>query len=310
VKIPFTRHEVTGHAPGEEAHHSVAKTNNREPSTLAGMLRNALPFKIRSTGEQAVAQRLRGKFGHLAMQAAVRARARTAAAPTPIALRDSTPEVNARCAKETLRAVRLALYTRATGSNKSDNKFTPARGQAETARLANTIGNFAVTDFPGEPNARYVSAARSKNIWESTAINCMGLAHACLDYAAHKYPGVQASLVSVPGHKFVAIGNIGPAEAGLPLAQWPARIHIVDPWTNIECSAPEYPAKFAAKMAKWEGNGKLLRTDAGDLVSPLDRQWTSCLDDAPAEVLRRQAYKDGQFENIRIAPDDRVPPHP
>jgi hypothetical protein len=263
---------------------------------------NGLPEATqRSTGEAATAQRLRGRFTNLSAKAAElsamnappgRLRVQAAAGDA------SWAQENETYAHEALRDVRLALYSKKYGSFKSTNKFSTNRYKSETDRLIG--GEGAAWDDPSAVNPRHGWALRSKNIWQSTRINCDGLAVAVADYVADQHPLAAVSIGALSVHAFSVIGAIEPETANLPLSAWPSHIYVCDPWANIACPAPEYPTRFEQKMEKWHKSGKLILSLDGKWISPLDPTWVSCVKEAPKISLRRQ-FADGQFDYSSLA---------
>jgi hypothetical protein len=254
MRIPSTNYELTWHRPGEIAHHSPDKLE--KPSTT---LSDVLPLKVRSTGERETAYRIRSQFISHArkLTASIAANPNIATNPKAIPQVTQTPKEqalsepkNKAVAEEALKNVRLALYNKNYGSSKSLNKFSIDKKESESARTnSGRLGE--LINFGGITNPFHQAAMKSKNSWESTAINCDGLALAAMDYVHYKHPDTRIAVLSVPGHTLMAIGEISPECANLPLGAWPKHIHICDPWANITCSASEYPKKFTEKMEKW-----------------------------------------------------------
>ncbi|MCG1043138.1 hypothetical protein KQH60_11575 [Mycetohabitans sp. B8] len=302
MKIPFTNCEVKWHTPGTPTDHSASRRQARK--TLPGSVTNAffdgLPVKVRTISDAATSERLRGKFTYLAEKAI---KLSAANAPPPFAYRmqaavgDGTwARKNEKYAHEALHSVRLALYSKEYGSFKSSNKFSPARRELEVERLRK--GKFAHWHNPSAINSRHNVALRSKNIWQSTQINCDGLAAAVTDYIAYRHPLAPVSTGALPGHAFAIIGAIDPENVNLPLSAWPSHIYICDPWANIACPAPEYPDKFEQKMKKWHESGKFIGTD-GKWISSLDPKWLSCVNETPKIYTRRQ-FADEQFDTVLL----------
>lgn len=298
MRIPRADYEVKWHTPGTPVDYSV---NGKPKQTglvrkIGNTILDGLPFKIRLTTDAAVARRTRAKLIYLSQKAADRS---ATCAPSLAPVLQAAPgdarwaKENGECANEALRAVRLALYSKKHGSFKSTNKFSLKRIESERVRL--TQGKFAVMNDPSAVNRRHYAALRSKNIWESTHINCDGLTAAAMDYVSHRHPRVPVSLGGVPEHAFAIIGAVKPEYASLTLDKWPSHLYVCDPWANIACSAPEYPDKFMEKMKKWHDNGKLVLTRDGTWISPQNPKLLYCVKNVP-RVIPRIRYADGQYE--------------
>ncbi|WP_312683667.1 hypothetical protein [Stenotrophomonas chelatiphaga] len=78
----------------------------------------------------------------------------------------------------------------------------------------------------------------------------------------------QAKPVSRHPHAFTVVGTPASAES-VDFAGWDD-VWIVDPWANVVCPAPAFPAQLAAKLDKWAGQGKHLRDDATGRWEPAD----------------------------------------
>lgn len=95
-------------------------------------------------------------------------------------------------------------------------------------------------------------------------------------------------------HALIAVGEIEPELAYLPLGEWPEHIQICDPWANTTCSAPEYPEKFLEKMDKWQKDNKILLDDKEEWISATNKNWTTCIRKVPV-IQIRQRYENGLF---------------
>lgn len=110
-----------------------------------------------------------------------------------------------------------------------------------------------------------------------------GKAHQCQELAllaAHHLEerGLAAQILELGGddqsvaHDVAVIGR-----ASNPLAAdmrtWPADVYVCDPWSNIACSARDYPAEFTRKMKKWEDDGKFVGYAPAGFVLPTDPRW-------------------------------------
>lgn len=303
MKIPLTNYQLTWHRSGEIAHHSPEKIE--KPSTTISDL---LPVKVRSTSERETAFRIRSQFISQArkLTAYIAANPKIATNPKPILQPVQAPEeqasskqVNQLAAEETLKNVRLALYNQNYGSFKSTNKFNIDKRDSETERFKK--GKFHTFSDVGDiKNPFHQTAMKSKGIWESTSINCDGLAFAAMDYARHKYPNIPVAALYLPGHTLMTLGEIKPELATLPLGAWPDHIHVCDPWTNITCSAPDYPKKFLEKMEKWNSSNKLIHANR-EWINSTSEKWRSCIKEPPAIYVRHQ-YEKGLFFDHKVLP--------
>ncbi len=112
-----------------------------------------------------------------------------------------------------------------------------------------------------------------------------GKAHQCQELALlamHHLQerGLKAQILELGGDdEAVAhdVAIIGPASNPLPadMKKWPQDVFICDPWSNIACSARDYPEKFTRKMKKWEDGGKLIGFQTKGFVLPTDREWVN-----------------------------------
>ncbi|GGM31844.1 hypothetical protein ACFQDN_21395 [Pseudomonas asuensis] len=303
MKIPSTNYEITWHRPGEIANHSPEKVE--KPSTS---LSDVLPIKVRPTDERRTAYRIRSQFISQArkLTAFISANPKIAANPKWDPAFAQTPEEralsaqkNKSAAEEALKDVRLALYNKNYGSLKSDNKFNLDKRDSEGSRI-NKGKFYNFSDIGNITNRFHQSAMRSQAIWESTKINCDGLALAAMDYVSHKHPEISVARLLLPGHSLMTLGEITPDLANLPLAAWPEHIHVCDPWTNITCSAPDYPKKFLEKMEKWNTGNKLIR-DKHEWINPNNEKWRSCVKENP-KILVRLRYEKGLFHDDLLLP--------
>jgi hypothetical protein len=303
MKIPSTNYQLTWHRPGEIAHHSPEKIE--KPSTTISDL---LPVKVRSTSERATAFRTRSQFISQAhkLTAYIAANPKIATNPKPILQpiqtleeQASSKKANQLAAEETLKNVRLALYNQNYGSHKSLNKFNIDKREFESARISKgKCGE--LSSFGNITNVFHQAAIRSKNIWESTSINCSGLAYAAMDYVHTKHPNLPVSLIFLQDkHSLIALGVMNPELANLPLGAWPEHVHICDPWTNITCPAPEYPKIFLEKMAKWDSGKKLILSNNSEWINPTNKNWESCVKE-PSTIHIRQRYEKGLFFDHRL----------
>jgi hypothetical protein len=303
MKIPPTNYQLTWHRPGEIAHHSPGKLER--PSTS---LSDLLPIKARSTSERETAFRIRSQFISKSRKlvAYIAANPKIAADPKLVSQpvltseeKDLSKQANQPAAEDALKNVRLALYNKNYGSFKSTNKFSADRKNSENERINKGIFcNFE--DVRDIENKFHQAAIISKNIWESTSINCDGLAYAAMDYVNHKYPTIPVAAVSLSGHTLVALGEITPELANLPLGAWPDHIHVCDPWTNITCHAPDYPKKFIEKMEKWNSGNKLIQANF-EWINPISDKWKSCVKEPP-EIYVKKQYEKGLFLYHKISP--------
>ncbi|KQV95836.1 hypothetical protein ASC87_04650 [Rhizobacter sp. Root1221] len=112
-----------------------------------------------------------------------------------------------------------------------------------------------------------------------------GKAHQCQELALlamHHLQerGLEAQILELGGDDQAvthAVAIIGPASNPLPAAmtEWHRDVYVCDPWSNIACSAREYPAEFTRKMQKWEDRGKLVGFQTKGFVLPTDRAWVN-----------------------------------
>lgn len=300
MKIPMSKYEITGHRPTEVASYSTNRLNNS--ASLGNKMADLLPVKVRQTGDKALAQRIRNQFIGLSIKSLESAAANKPAGPTKMmqaASGDSSwAAKNENVANEAIKSVRLSLYNKNFGSYKSDNKRNTTKLELEAERMQQ--GEFGKWgDFGNITDLRHISAIRSFNIWKSTLISCDGLSNAVKDYVSYKHPNVQVSSLSLPGHTLAAVGTIPPECINLPLAAWPKHLYMCDPWANIVCPAPEYPAKFAEKMEKWKSDHKQIRFDNDTWIDPTDDKWLSCVNEPP-KVYTRQSYQNGQFADSAL----------
>lgn len=78
----------------------------------------------------------------------------------------------------------------------------------------------------------------------------------------------QAKGVGTHPHAFTVVGT-PPSADSVDFTGWDA-VWIVDPWANVVCPAPAFPAQLAAKLHKWAEQGKRLRDDATGRWDPAD----------------------------------------
>jgi len=303
MKIPSTNYEIVWHRPGEVAHHSPEKIER--PSTSAVDL---FPVKFRSTSERHTAYRIRSQFISKArkLTAYIAANPEVAKNPKPILLISPQSEKNMSykqacqvAAEAALEDIRLALYNKRYGSFKSTNKLKVDRIISEEIRLKK--GKIHVFSDVGDvTNPFHRAAMKSKGIWESNAVNCDGLALAAMDYVSHEYPGMTVAELCLLDHRLIALGEITPELAYSPLGAWPNHIHVCDPWSNITCPAPHYPAQFLEKMEKWNADNKFIH-DNRDWINPASDKWKACVKQPP-EIFVRKHYEKGLFFDHKIVP--------
>lgn len=303
MKIPVTNYQLTLHRPGEIAHHSPEKI--AKPSLTSSDLR---PINLGPTNERETAFRIRSHFISQARKLAayIVMNPDEAKNPRPILQPVNVPEDQTLskksvqlAAEETLKNVRLALYNRTYGSFKSTNKFNLDKKDSEVERFKN--GKFYLfSDVDGIKNPFHQAAVKSRGIWESTLINCDGLASAAMDYVHHEYPNIPVAVVLLPAHTLMTLGEIKPEIATLPLGAWPDDIHICDPWANITCPAPEYPQKFLQKMEKWKSGNKMIQTGS-EWINPTSEKWRSCVGEPP-KIWVRQKYEKGLYLDLKLLP--------
>lgn len=261
---------------------------------------DSVKVKVRPSGELSIAQRLRSEFISLADQsiATIAGGEKSDVVPVlEVATAPSSAKYNEESATDALKMVRIALYTREYGSFKSDNKTTAFDLLMGSHVVSD--GTFAeMNHFAGITDYRHISALRSRNIWGSTKINCLGLAVAAMDYVRSRYPDIQVSLLNLANHHAVSVLGIIEEKTGrLPLREWAAHLYVCDPWANIVCPAPEYPDKFVAKMEKWESVDKVIRNSSEEWISPTDSKWLACVEVIQI-IFSRKNYSDGQFNDF------------
>lgn len=117
-----------------------------------------------------------------------------------------------------------------------------------------------------------VPAEATKLAEKSEGHNCYTMS--LLAMARLKAHGVNACMMHTTAHACVVIGAI-PKGGALPadMKQWPKGIGICDPWSNVVCSASDYPERFHEAMAQWHKNGTTLLDDAGAEIDPENAQW-------------------------------------
>jgi hypothetical protein len=296
MKISFFNFKGILHCFGKDADRP-----ERRDSKLASATDNpldVLTVKVRNTGEKATAQRIRSHFIALAEKSMKSAGAGDAEATNIVqAARGdaSWAGKNEEVAKEALKMVRLALYKKKYGSYKSTNKFRTTDPYQELRRV--TSGEFCTfKKFEDIGSPRVRSAMLSRSIWQSTSVNCDGLALSALDFISRTHPNVQVSSVSVPGHTLALVGTIDITCINSPFSEWPSHLYVCDPWANIACPAPEYPQRFAQKMEKWESEHKQIFS-GGEWLSPTNEKWVSCAKEVPT-IFTRFTYKDHQFVDL------------
>ncbi|MGS0740256.1 hypothetical protein ACVBEF_00205 [Glaciimonas sp. GG7] len=311
----FSNYQIIGHRPGEVTNYpSSGFENCSKARNVFDKMADILPFKICKAGKQATAERLRSQFIGISNKSI----SSVLSGKPPVlkgmigAVGDPTwAKKNKSVAEDALKKVRLALYDKDCGSYKSDNKRKTTDLEAEMTRIENKNGEFGtfgeLEKFGDITDGRHVSAIRTGNIWKSTRINCAGLALAVKDYVACKHRGVQVSSLIFPTHALAAVGTIAPEYADLPLEEWPEHIYVCDPWANITCSAPDYPAKFAEKMEKWSNDNKEIYTDDHAWINPTDEKWVSSVKEIP-KIGTRYQYKGGQYAGVAVlAPSVALP---
>ncbi|SDE63130.1 hypothetical protein SAMN05192589_12327 [Paracidovorax valerianellae] len=117
-----------------------------------------------------------------------------------------------------------------------------------------------------------------KAAMEGEAHQCQELALLAMHHLQER--GLNAQILELGGDdEGVAhdVAIIGPAPNPLPadMKNWPADVYVCDPWSNIACSAKDYPKEFTSKMKKWEDAGKLVGYQPKGFVLPTDRQWVN-----------------------------------
>lgn len=279
-----------------------------EPGIVKENPLDKLAGKARSTAGKGTAQRIRRHFIALAEQSMKSAEA----GHTEAALLMQAAPGDARwagkneaVAKEALDTVRLALYKKKHGSYKSTNKFRVTDPYVEFTRV--TSGAFTnFNNFRNITDLRQQHASISKSIWESTSINCDGLARSAVDFISRTHPNIQASTLAIPGHTLAVVGTIEAKSITSPLSEWPSHLYVCDPWANIVCPAPEYPQRFAEKMEKWEADNKKILHN-GKWISPTDKTWVSCAKEVP-NIATRFAFKNHQFVDMTYVMVPVAPP--
>jgi len=123
-----------------------------------------------------------------------------------------------------------------------------------------------------------------------------------MDYTHHKHLDIPVAALCLPGHTLMSLGEISPELSYLPLGAWSEHIHVCDPWTNINCSAPEYPEKFLKKMEKWDKGNKLIH-DSREWINPTNEKWRACVKEIPLIYVRHK-YDKGLFldKNLLVPP--------
>lgn len=296
MKIPSLGLKGVLHCLGRGKDH--AESLPAKPGNVTGNPLDVLSRKARNSGGRSTAQRIRRHFIALAEKSMKSAEAGNTEAKR---LMQALPGdarwagKNEEVANEALKVVRLALYNKKYGSHKSSNKFKTTAFAAEINRV--TSGKFF--DFINAASSigpSHMTAMLSRGIWNSTSINCDGLALSAMDFISHAHPNVQVSSVELPGHRLAVVGTIDAKCIRSPLSEWPSHLYICDPWANIVCPAPEYPERFAKKMEKWESEHKKISSD-GEWISPTNEKWVSCTKEVP-KISTRITYKAHQFVDM------------
>jgi hypothetical protein len=159
-------------------------------------------------------------------------------------------------------------FARSCTPLKSDNKgygalspVPPSKGVAYSPakRLARSQAVFEVKKAmpPRDCNLTDI-LAYGHHVAKAHAGNCFEQCAAAMIHITWKLKGADTpfnivTLASPGDHAFIALGQplasrIYPKD----FANWDAGAVICDPWAKIACKAAEYPAKWKAKMAKWD----------------------------------------------------------
>ncbi|ARU21596.1 ferredoxin [Ralstonia solanacearum] len=150
---------------------------------------------------------------------------------------------------------------------KSGNKVNGDGGPEEFERQKRATEEVERMRMQGDP----LEAAM-----QSKAHQCQELTLLAVHHLQER--GLHAQILELGGDDVAVTHNVavvGPVSNPLPanMKQWPPDVHICDPWSNIACSARDYPDQFIQKMKKWEDAGKLVGFQVKGFVLPTDPDW-------------------------------------
>lgn len=220
---------------------------------------------------------------------------------------DAEAAKNLDLAEQALQFIRDGIYNKRNGSFKSSNKVSEKKNLGdEQQRVQEASHELAALGFPPKDSSgrQYLNAAYLKKLETSRSHNCGHLARASTEYIAKRDATTSISLLAFskpPTHSATLIGDM-PPDAGANMRQWPAHLAICDPWANIACLAKDYPVVFAAKMAKWRSDKKLIGLPGGSTIKPDDSKWMDSILLGKKLVSRRAQMDNGEvsYEPARM----------
>lgn len=171
------------------------------------------------------------------------------------------------------------------GGAKSQNKTYDAAVNPAKAGDADRI--FAIGVLHGLPRDQTVDHVTRGDIMRETGNtlgNCLEATSIAASYVAEKLPDVPMRVANSRGgdHAFLLVGPV-PPPLDRPVRRWSELPNqrdgtfVIDVWAGVFCRAREYPALFAAKMQRWQAQGKriVVRADAEtrQLRTAMPLQW-------------------------------------
>lgn len=155
--------------------------------------------------------------------------------------------------------------------HKDDTKRLKQAGEALSILRDQNIENVVKGSVPAPQQKLVIDAA-----------NCGELARASAKIAVEKGMHAEVWRLDDDDHGFAVIGK-PPAGDTVDFAGW-KNIWIVDPWLGVEAKATDYIEKANEKMRKWQSEGKVMLSLAGESQA-LDTDWLDAINTGKKSVV-------------------------
>ena len=190
--------------------------------------------------------------------------------PVPLSARSPVPRTAPTGSDNQTHALRAMQTVRTAyrAGDKSSNKRPSQASDVDGARLRRSIrASYRLKHLRSLTTANVAHFRVPQTDPRIAAANCGDLAAAAARqvqagggmaeiWALHD---PQAKVAGRYPHAFTVVGTPPSAES-VYFIGWDA-IWIVDPWANVVCPAPAFPAQLAEKLHTWAEQGKCLRND-------------------------------------------------
>jgi len=193
------------------------------------------------------------------------------------------------------------------GIGKQHQNDTQRLDQADTALkilLKQNLGNVGTGTVPAPQKKLVIDAA-----------NCGELARASAKMAVEKGMHGEVWRLDDDDHAFAVIGKPPTGETA-DFAGWKG-VWIVDPWLGVEAKATDYIQKANEKMRKWQSEGKVVLSRAGE-SQPTDEAWLDAINKGKKSVVEAPSPGNENpwkhlstaldFRRIVESQDRRLPP--